>query len=142
MNKKALIIIGIVLAVLVVLVGLYYIGKKETNSDPNKLICTKTTKEDGFEMNEKFEITFNENETKANITITMDFESELTDELYNSMVEQLGLKEDGTSSFGTNTKVSRESKKIVVTSEKTSKAEGNSKEEMKTRMEENGYKCK
>lgn len=134
------IIVGIILLIAVVLLIFLLTG---TIGSRNRLSCTITTKEDGYDYKIVKNYVFdNDVMQKVYYTYTFSYNGNFTDDMYYQNFEKIINNEThGSSKYGFNTKISKEDNVVTITAYEPSYWKESYKE-IKSSNKDEGYSCR
>lgn len=129
--------VGIVIVVAIILLIMLFTG---TIDNRNRLTCTKTTQEDGYDYTiKRYYILENGINQRLELTYTFDYNGTLTDDLYESTFRP--YLDNTTTKYGFDTKVTRDGDIVTITAYQPTFFNETEKELKSTNASE-GYSCK
>ena len=129
--------VGIVIVVAVILLIMLFTGVIDNR---NRLTCTKTTQEDGYDYTiKRYYILEDGINQRVELTYTFDYNGTLTDDLYESTFKK--YLDNTTTKYGFDTKVTRDEDIVTITAYQPTFFNETEKELKSTNSSE-GYSCK
>ena len=131
-----------IIVVLIVSIGLLIFLLTGSISNRNKLVCKKTTNENGYTYEIKNVYSNGDKgATRIDHTYTFNYNSNLTDDLYNDTFDSIINSSSGVTEYGFETKISRDGNVVTITAYVLEYFSGDFKT-IKKNQKSKGFSCR